>query len=53
MMSPSLLRSEEFSYLLDVNSGPGKHIHQLRVMSAVLVPVAQTKISIASPHVHF
>lgn len=38
--------------LLDVNSGPSKNIHQLRVLSALLITVPKTEISIVSPCVH-
>lgn len=40
-------------YLLDVNSSPGKHIHKLRVLSALLITMSKTEISIVSPRVHF
>lgn len=38
--------------LLDVNTGPGKNIHQLRVLSALLITVPKTEISIVSPCVY-
>lgn len=38
--------------LLDVNSRSGKNIHQLRVLSALLITVPETEISIVSPCVH-
>lgn len=41
------------AYLLDVNARPGKHIHKLRVLPALLIAMAETKISIVSPGVHF
>lgn len=40
-------------YLLDVNSSPSKHIHKLRVLSALLIAVPKTEISIVSPRVYF
>lgn len=56
-MSSALLRcdnnSVQLAYLLDVNSSPGKHIHELRVLPALLIAMAQTKISIVSPRVYF
>ncbi len=44
---------ELLGYLLDVNSGPCKHIHKLRVLSALLITMPETEISIVSPSVHF
>ena len=41
------------AYLLNINSSPGKHIHNLRVMSALLIAMAETKIGIVSPRVYF
>lgn len=38
--------------LLDVNACPGKNIHQLRVLSALLITVPETEISIVSPCVY-
>lgn len=41
------------SYLLDVYSSPGKHIHELRVLTALLITMPKAEISIVSPCVHF
>lgn len=41
------------SYLLDVHSSPGKHIHKLRVLTALLITMPKAEISIVSPCVHF
>lgn len=41
------------AYLLDVNSSPGKHIHELGVLSALLITMPETEISVVSPSVHF
>lgn len=38
--------------LLDVNACPGKNIHQLRVLSALLITMPKTEISIVSPCVY-
>lgn len=41
------------AYLLDVDSSPSKHIHKLRVLPALLIPMAQAEISVVSPRVYF
>lgn len=41
------------AYLLYVNSSPGKDIHKLRVLSALLITMAEAEISIVSPCVYF
>lgn len=41
------------TYLLDVNPGPGKHIYELGVLSALLVTMPETEISVVAPSVYF
>lgn len=40
-------------YLLHIDPRPWKQVHNLRMVSALLVSVSQTKICVASPSVHF